>query len=154
MAMLRRCVVPLRCRVAPAWSGIEDGGGHQRGSHHGRFVRACEVQTFRRSEIRCSHAGGDPYLRAAKRVARSMEPRYIHSGEAARRIGTQPRVLGRITGNVWVTVGGRSECVRGRARACERGRGGLVVHIASLITGTVWITVICQRCLRACVLGC
>ena len=31
--------------------------------------------------------------------------RYIHSAEASKRVGVSPRVLGRLTGNVWVTEG-------------------------------------------------
>lgn len=46
----------------------------------------------------------DPVQTIARRIVRSHEPRYIHSGEVARRIGANPRTLGRITGNVWVSV--------------------------------------------------
>lgn len=45
----------------------------------------------------------------AKRVVQAYEPTYIHSSEVARRKRFNPRVMGRITGNVWFTVrAGRS----------------------------------------------
>jgi hypothetical protein len=43
-------------------------------------------------------------LQMAKRVVHAHEPHYVHSSEVARRKRFNPRVLGRITGNVWFTV--------------------------------------------------
>eukprot|EP00798_Chlamydomonas_sp_ICE-L_P005709 gene5709-12771_t len=48
---------------------------------------------------------GDEAIALARRIVVSNAPKYILSGEVARRIGSSPRVLGRITGNVWLTEG-------------------------------------------------
>lgn len=48
---------------------------------------------------------GDDALRAAKRLVRSHEPRYMYSGAVARQLGVSPRSLGRITGNLWLKDG-------------------------------------------------
>jgi hypothetical protein len=44
------------------------------------------------------------YTQVAKRAVHAHEPNFIHSSEVARRKRFNPRVLGRITGNVFFTV--------------------------------------------------
>jgi len=51
------------------------------------------------------NSGIDPVQQVAKRIVAAHEPTYIHSSEVARRKRFNPRVLGRITGNVWFTEG-------------------------------------------------
>lgn len=72
--------------------------------------------------------GGDPVLQVAKRMVKAHEPQYVHSSEVARRKRFNPRVLGRITGNVWFTVGGWAGgggCMRGAGEAHPHGGGAL-----------------------------
>ena len=41
---------------------------------------------------------------AARRTVKDHDPKYAPSGEVAHKIRVSPRTLGRITGNVWMTV--------------------------------------------------
>ncbi|KAJ9516840.1 hypothetical protein QJQ45_027260, partial [Haematococcus lacustris] len=81
-------------------------------------------------------ADPDPMARAARRAASTHAPRYLHSSEVARKLGVNPRVLGRISSNVWITEGedrydvglavrspAKGMCVPGYVAPTEDGRG-------------------------------
>lgn len=59
----------------------------------------------------------------AKRMVKQCMPRYLPSGMVAKKLGVSPRTLGRITGNVWISVRmlawGSSAPKLGLAHACH-----------------------------------
>ena len=66
---------------------------------------------YRLSVQPVSESVGLQALRAAKRVATAFETKYYASGMVADRLKVNPRILGRITGNMWAREGGSSAAV-------------------------------------------
>ncbi len=71
--------------------------------------RFCNVDWRNLLCFGCFTQVGPHALRSAKRVIERFAVKYYNSGEVSNKVGIAPRLLGRITGNMWARDGEPSQ---------------------------------------------